>query len=321
MNIEIYQKYELTRHKAVHENIIYKCPYCGKVVKRKPSIIKHLQIAHKELEQTWNQVNLVEEVTKKPQKAKKSAVNASTLPSNKDSSSTSSKIVHSPSDSSNDIDRVIESNQANGIHTKPRKKGAAKSHVKKYNNYSKIKKMLYKNHKMSPEHLKRVKKSKSKLATLPSTDENEFVDGTVDQLMPPPSQSSSTSAGRVAFANDPIGITTECDSSAKNNVILSNIYDNINNNTNLNEKSMIDGGGATSTGIGAVNATSTTRDDITNNIIDDCFFVDESLNCNVLASPFSSDNDVDGFLIANANNGDQTYKELLNKFHDRLEEM
>lgn len=56
------------------------------------------------------------------------------------------------------------------------------------------------------------------------------------------------------------------------------------------------------------------------NIIDDCFFVDDALNCNVaLNSPFSDENDVDGHY-----NGDGNCvmnKELLNKFHDRLEEI
>lgn len=60
-----------------------------------------------------------------------------------------------------------------------------------------------------------------------------------------------------------------------------------------------------------------------NNIIDDCFFGDDALNCNVVLvhSPFSSDNDVDGFTMTNENGGCVMNKELLNKFHDRLEEM
>lgn len=59
-----------------------------------------------------------------------------------------------------------------------------------------------------------------------------------------------------------------------------------------------------------------------NNIIDNCFFVDDTLNCNVvLHSPFSSDTDVDGFIMSNSNEGNTMNKELLNKFHDRLEEM
>lgn len=46
------------------------------------------------------------------------------------------------------------------------------------------------------------------------------------------------------------------------------------------------------------------------------------MNCNgMLNSPFSSDNDVDGFIIANSNEGSTSNKELLNKFHDRLEEI
>lgn len=57
------------------------------------------------------------------------------------------------------------------------------------------------------------------------------------------------------------------------------------------------------------------------NIIDDCFFGDDALNCNVVLvhSPFSDDNDVDGFSMNNENG--VMNKELLNKFHDRLEEM
>lgn len=65
------------------------------------------------------------------------------------------------------------------------------------------------------------------------------------------------------------------------------------------------------------------NDDVTvNNIIDNCFFVDDTLNCNVvLHSPFSSDTDVDGFILSNSNEEHTMNKELLNKFHDRLEEM
>lgn len=59
-----------------------------------------------------------------------------------------------------------------------------------------------------------------------------------------------------------------------------------------------------------------------NNIIDDCFFGDDALNCNVVLvhSPFS-DNDVDGFTMNNENGDCVMHKEFLNKFHDRLEEM
>lgn len=71
-------------------------------------------------------------------------------------------------------------------------------------------------------------------------------------------------------------------------------------------------------------AAAAAADDVNvNNIIDNCFFVDDTLNCNVvLHSPFSSDNDVDGFIMSNSIEGENTMnKELLNKFHDRLEEM
>lgn len=70
-------------------------------------------------------------------------------------------------------------------------------------------------------------------------------------------------------------------------------------------------------------ATLVSSDDMNvNNIIDNCFFVDDTLNCNVvLHSPFSSDNEVDGFIMSNSNENTTMNKELLNKFHDRLEEM
>lgn len=48
------QKYELKRHRTVHENIKYTCPYCEKEVKRKPSMLKHLRVAHKDKEHFWS---------------------------------------------------------------------------------------------------------------------------------------------------------------------------------------------------------------------------------------------------------------------------
>lgn len=73
----------------------------------------------------------------------------------------------------------------------------------------------------------------------------------------------------------------------------------------------------------AAKAAAGTSDEVNvNNIIDNCFFADDTLNCNVvLHSPFSSDTDVDGFILSNSNEGTTMNKELLNKFHDRLEEM
>lgn len=60
-----------------------------------------------------------------------------------------------------------------------------------------------------------------------------------------------------------------------------------------------------------------------NNIIEDCFFGDDALNCNVVLvhSPFSSDNDVDGFAMNNENGECVMNKELLNKFQESLEDM
>lgn len=50
----MFQKYELSRHRAVHENITFACPYCDKKVKRKPSMLKHLRLNHKDEEHIWN---------------------------------------------------------------------------------------------------------------------------------------------------------------------------------------------------------------------------------------------------------------------------
>lgn len=58
------QKYELKRHRTVHENITYTCPYCQKVVKRKPSMIKHLRLTHKGEEQIWSEGNFIAKLKK-----------------------------------------------------------------------------------------------------------------------------------------------------------------------------------------------------------------------------------------------------------------
>lgn len=87
----------------------------------------------------------------------------------------------------------------------------------------------------------------------------------------------------------------------------------INSNTSEDEMNLLDSG---STGDNRKSLVNMTTQASLNNIIDDCFFGDDALNCNVVLvhSPFS-DNDVDGFAMNNEN-GD-----FLNKFHDRLEEM
>lgn len=57
-------------------------------------------------------------------------------------------------------------------------------------------------------------------------------------------------------------------------------------------------------------------------MIDDYFLVDDPLNCNaVLNSPFNSDRDGDDFKISSDGDKNMINNDLLNKFHDRLEEM
>lgn len=54
----------MKRHRTVHENITYTCPYCDKVVKRKPSMIKHLRVTHKEEEHIWNDGSFIAQLKK-----------------------------------------------------------------------------------------------------------------------------------------------------------------------------------------------------------------------------------------------------------------
>lgn len=54
LHLPVPQKYELKRHRTVHENVKYTCPYCDKEVKRKPSMLKHLRLIHKDKEHFWN---------------------------------------------------------------------------------------------------------------------------------------------------------------------------------------------------------------------------------------------------------------------------
>lgn len=57
-------------------------------------------------------------------------------------------------------------------------------------------------------------------------------------------------------------------------------------------------------------------------MIDDYFLVDDPLNCNaVLNSPFSSDQHDDDFKMSADDDKTMINNDLLNKFHDRLEEM
>lgn len=56
------QKYELKRHRTVHDNIKYTCPYCEKEVKRKPSMLKHLRLLHKDKEHFWSDNDFISQL-------------------------------------------------------------------------------------------------------------------------------------------------------------------------------------------------------------------------------------------------------------------
>lgn len=98
-----------------------------------------------------------------------------------------------------------------------------------------------------------------------------------------------------------------------NNVLLSASMDTANKQLPINNGKSVENSENTA------NNNNNCTDDV-QNIIDGCFFVDDTLNVG-LNSPFSSDNDVDGFIMSNASENTTMNKELLNKFHDRLEEM
>lgn len=108
-------------------------------------------------------------------------------------------------------------------------------------------------------------------------------------------------------------------------VMISNVHGvQATSNTSDDEMSLLDSGSNVDLGCDRKQSVVNMAAQATlNNIIDDCFFGDDALNCNVVLvhSPFSNDNDVDNFTMNNANGDCVMNKELLNKFHDRLEEM
>lgn len=54
------QKYHLTRHQVIHENIYYNCPYCNRQpLKAKSSLRKHLMNNHINEKDEWNEKNFI----------------------------------------------------------------------------------------------------------------------------------------------------------------------------------------------------------------------------------------------------------------------
>lgn len=328
------QKYELKRHKTVHENITYTCPYCIKVVKRKPSIIKHLRILHKDHEHIWNHGNFIETLKQNadPDDEQSNDTSPQTMTatisnSNAQNATIKSKVILSNNNDTkqnkfdNNFNNSIKTN-TNLLMNKPKKSSAMISYLKKIN-YNNMKKYLWKNSNKTTEQFKLNLKLPETVSVIESNGANEN--------------------NNINKNNNNNDSSSSCSSIGNKNVVLNNFVTNtpplsptVSNQSTLiqlsNKRKMQTNNGSTSTlvtiaadkdGESQKHLNTANSDDVNvNNIIDNCFFVDDTLNCNVvLHSPFSSDNDVDGFIMSNSNEDSTMNKELLNKFHDRLEEM
>ncbi|XP_031635665.1 uncharacterized protein LOC116348727 [Contarinia nasturtii] len=229
------KKYELKRHKTVHENITYTCPFCNKMVKRKPSMIKHLRIVHKEEEHIWSDGNFVAQLKKYTKAPTDGFVQSES--SNTNESSTDERHNIQSKNLTSDINSM--DNDANGE--------------------------IYK---------------------------NVFLSG--DAKMP--QMNCARPAAAISNTSEDEMSLLEASSTVDLNLVDGNRKQSV---VNMTTQSSL------------------------NNIIDDCFFGDDALNCNVVLvhSPFSSDNDVDGFTMNNDNGECVMNKELLSKFQESLEDM
>lgn len=273
----------MKRHKTVHENVIYTCPYCSKAVKRKQSIMKHLKITHKDLEHIWSSDNFVA-------KLKQHKIESDTLEQSENSN----------------MDEKNDDSNADGITNG---------------------KFLF------IEHLDSIQNGNN--ITIDAKDSTVTV---VDYIN---AKQSIDNNNYAAFIENNISTADLSGGEIYKNVFLSSNHIK-SGNTNYVTTAPI--AVSTLNGLHHIQVIGqSSEDDETiliesrdanqmlsnpkaqsslNNIIDDCFFVDDALNCNVaLNSPFSSDTDVDGFTMTNGTNDCVMNKELLNKFHDRLEEM
>lgn len=352
------QKYELKRHKAVHENITFTCPYCSKVVKRKPSMIKHLRVLHLDMEVDWNRTNFVETlkkfVTIDLEDRSPSSPPSTASPTSRDSTITPAKVIVR-----NNTDGTVHANHF----TSAKKKYSLNNNVPKAKKSTVGKSTKVKT---SEGPTKKTSKPKKKLQIAPQNgalnnlshsigDDNVIMNQnyTIVRSLPMSmshldGQTFTTTTAQNGYQTGyiiqqqelgPVDtiVLTNCDdgSVATTASILNNskLYANPMEHANVGTvtgatviQSSTDGlivgqPQAAHSNAAAINSTAagatSTADYV--NIIDNCFFADDTLN--VLHSPFSSDNDVDGFIIGNSNGGNASNKELLNKFHDRLEEM
>lgn len=112
------QKYELKRHRTVHENIKYTCPYCEKEVKRKPSMLKHLRLIHKDKEHFWSDNDFIAQLKYYTKTTTNGFVQSES--SNTNESSTDEKNNASPSKPSSSVVGSIDNGEFNAI--QPRKR-------------------------------------------------------------------------------------------------------------------------------------------------------------------------------------------------------
>lgn len=339
-----------------------------KVVKRKPSILKHLRISHEELEHLWSKGKFIDSL--------KHVVivdldDASNVDRSDDASDdvTNSNGDHTKSagaiksETASDTDFASYGKTMNAstpttvggatnhhkttaiaANGKPKKSNAIINYLKKMN-LSQMKKYLMKNPHKTTEQIKKKMKLSLKLSNPEETiHEKKKIhrlltnNNTIECSSAFSHKKSNTKLLVVNefVANTPplspkVSTTTTTTQTMMPLNVAANVssYDgehvgrNIDQKSSSHMKSSPISFQSTSQSC-QQKTTATGADEVNvNNIIDNCFFVDDTLNCNVvLHSPFSSDNDVDGFIMSNSIEGENTMnKELLNKFHDRLEEM
>lgn len=335
-----------------------------KVVKRKPSILKHLRISHEELEHLWSDGKFIDSLKHviivdidDTSNVSDDASNDVAQSNGGDCAKTASTSTFSNKSVASDADcnatntgtsttSSISAHPAKGnaivVSSKPKKSSAIINYLKKMS-LSQMKKYLMKNPHKTTEQIKK----KMKLSLKLSSNQDELLvhdkkkihkflnnNNTIDCGH---KKSNTKSLAINEFVANTPPLSPKVSAHAVSPLIVgasavtnATAYDGdhsrrgVDANSASNTKLPPTSFQSTSQSCHTKSAAAAGADDVNvNNIIDNCFFVDDTLNCNVvLHSPFSSDNDVDGFIMSHSIEGESTMnKELLNKFHDRLEEM
>lgn len=348
-----FQKYELKRHTAVHENVSYTCPFCKKVVKRKPSIIKHLRILHKDQEHIWSNGEFIAELKQNVEYSEnfEQSESSNTVESGSDEKHHNEKSVSK----NNHIDAILNC-KTFGYATQPTKNNKQKVKKSKtiksgtiivnymnninLNDGNNVYMKSLVTNKPNEKHFNTIKINEAIDISMnvPHTDEflhdklinnNNYgsLSENIHTLNVIDDRGSNEIYKNVFFSSN----TKNCSATTTPNCQFTSNTPPMTPNSiiGLHQLKVVDKNGIemqTEYDNGDQQKPATTINLVNqanlNSIIDDCFFVEDALNCNVgLHSPFSSDNDVDGFAMNDTNDDCGMNKELLNKFHDRLEEM